>query len=88
VKLLQRCVTALKPGGRVAILDQIVGKVPGKATNALLRLIAWQYYLFADGRVYEQDDINSWLTQAGFRDSRRVKLPNLPGNSLMIATRP
>jgi cyclopropane fatty-acyl-phospholipid synthase-like methyltransferase len=86
VKLLQRCAKALKPGGQVAILDQIAGKVAGKATNALIRLIAWQYYLFADGRVHEHTEIAGWLTQTGFRDIRSVKLPRLPGNSLMLAT--
>lgn len=39
---MQMLLEALKPGGRVAILDQIVSNVMGKATNALIRLIAWQ----------------------------------------------
>jgi cyclopropane fatty-acyl-phospholipid synthase-like methyltransferase len=86
-KLLERAAAALRPGGQVAILDQIVGKVTGKATNALIRLIAWQYYLFADGRVHEHDAIKGWLRQSGFRDIRVINLPKLPGNSMVIAVR-
>jgi cyclopropane fatty-acyl-phospholipid synthase-like methyltransferase len=85
--LLQKAAAALKPGGRVVILDQIVGNVMGKASNALIRLIAWQYYLLADGRVHESDAIKAWLTQTGFRDIRVVNLTKLPGNSLVIAVR-
>ena len=87
IDLLQRAAAALKPGGRVVILDQIVGNVMGQATNALIRLIAWQYYLFADGRVHERDAIKEWLTQTGFRDIRVVNLAKLPGNSLVIAVK-
>ena len=87
IDLLRRAAAALKPGGKVAILDQVVGSVTGKATNALIRLIAWQYYLFANGRVHERDAIKGWLTQTGFRDIRVVNLSKLPGNSLVIAKR-
>ena len=87
IKLLEKAAAALKPGGRVAILDQIVGNVMGKASNALIRLIAWQYYLFADGRVHEREAIKDWLSQTGFRDMRVVNLAKLPGNSLIIAAK-
>ncbi|MBK7915275.1 MAG: methyltransferase [Chloroflexi bacterium] len=87
IDLLQRAAAALKPGGRVVILDQIVGNVMGQATNALIRLIAWQYYLLADGRVHERDEIKSWLVQTGFQDIRFIGLSKLPGNSLVIAVK-
>jgi len=85
--LLQKAAAALKPGGRVVILDQIVGNVMGKASNALIRLIAWQYYLLADGRVHESDAIKAWLRQTGFGDIHVVNLARLPGNSLVIAVK-
>lgn len=87
LELLQKAAAALKPGGQVVILDQIVGNIMGKASNALIRLIAWQYYLLADGRVHERDAIKEWLRQTGFRDMRVVNLAKLPGNSLVIAKR-
>lgn len=86
-ELLQKAAAALKPGGQVVILDQIVGSVAGKATNALIRLIAWQYFLLADGRVHERDAIKAWLAQTGFRDIRVINLAKLPGNSLVVATK-
>ena len=87
LSLMQRAAAALKPGGQVVILDQIVGNVSGKATNALIRLIAWEYYLLANGRVHEREEINRWLVQAGFKDVRFIGLPKLPGNSLVVAGR-
>jgi cyclopropane fatty-acyl-phospholipid synthase-like methyltransferase len=67
---LRRCAAALKPGGRVAILDQIAGKAPGNVANAFIRLIALHYFLLADGRVYSHDDIQSWLQQTGFSETQ------------------
>lgn len=85
LELLHRCAAALKPGGQVAILDQIAGKVPGNAVNAVIRLIALHYFLLADGRVYSHDDIQSWFQQTGFGEIKFHKMAKAPGTSLMIA---
>jgi 2-polyprenyl-3-methyl-5-hydroxy-6-metoxy-1,4-benzoquinol methylase len=85
VKLLQKTANALKPGGTVSILDQIAGKMPGAAANAFIRLIALQYYLFADGRVFTHDDLTDMLTQTGFTGIQFHKLGKAPGTSLMTA---
>jgi 2-polyprenyl-3-methyl-5-hydroxy-6-metoxy-1,4-benzoquinol methylase len=85
VELLRRCAAALKPGGQVAILDQIAGKVPGNVANAVIRLIALHYFLLADGRVYSHDDIQSWLQQTGFTDPQFHRMSKAPGTSLMVA---
>jgi 2-polyprenyl-3-methyl-5-hydroxy-6-metoxy-1,4-benzoquinol methylase len=86
-RLLDRAAAALKPGGTVAILDQIAGKVPGSATKAIIHLVAFMYHVFADGRVFEHDELNTMLTRAGFAEIRFHRLPRLPGNSLMAARR-
>lgn len=85
IELLRRCAAALKPGGRVAILDQITGKVPGNVSNAVIRLIALHYFLLADGRVHTQADIQRWLQQAGFSETRFHRMIKAPGTSLMVA---
>ena len=85
VELLHRCAAALKPGGQLAILDQIAGKVPGNVANAVIRLIALHYFLLADGRVYSHDDIQSWLQQTGFTDPQFHRMSKAPGTSLMVA---
>jgi ubiquinone/menaquinone biosynthesis C-methylase UbiE len=87
VKLLQKAKVALKPGGQVAILDQITGKIPGKAVNALIRLIALQYYVFADGRIFSRDEMSEMCQRAGFSDMQFHNLPSLPGNTLLTAVR-
>lgn len=88
VKLLQKAKQALKPGGKVAILDQITGKIPGTAVNALIRLIALQYYVFADGRVFSRDEMTEICSGAGFADLQFHNLTSLPGNTLLTAVRP
>lgn len=85
LKLLAKAADALEPGGKVAILDQIEGKVSGSAANAFIRLLALQLYLFADGRIHSHDGMEALLTQAGFEDIRSHKLAKLPGTSLMVA---
>ena len=85
VELLRRCQAALKPGGQVAILDQIEGKVPGNVASAFIRLIALHYFLLADGRVYAHDDIQSWFQQTGFTMAQSHRVLKVPGTSLMVA---
>jgi cyclopropane fatty-acyl-phospholipid synthase-like methyltransferase len=85
LKLLAKAADALKPGGKVAILDQIEGKVPGSAANAFIRLLALQLYLFADGRIHTYEEMEAMLTETGFKDIRSHKLAKLPGTSLMVA---
>jgi ubiquinone/menaquinone biosynthesis C-methylase UbiE len=85
--LLKKAYSALKPGGQVAVLDQITGKISGSATKALIRLVALQYYLFADGRVFSRQELRRMAQEAGFKDASFHNLQRLPGNALMLATR-
>lgn len=88
LKLLHQAHAALKPGGMVAILDQIAGKIPGSATNAVISLVALMYYVFADGRVFEHDELTELLAGSGFSGIKFSRLAKLPGTSLMTARRP
>jgi ubiquinone/menaquinone biosynthesis C-methylase UbiE len=85
VKLLQKAKRALQPGGKVAVLDQITGKIPGSFVNALIRLIAMQYYIFADGRIFSREEMTEMCRRAGFRDIQFHNLSRLPGNTLLTA---
>ena len=87
ILLLKKAYHALQPGGKVAVLDQITGKIFGSATNALIHLVALQYYLFADGRVYSRADLTYMAEEAGFANIQFHNLSRLPGNSLMTADR-
>jgi cyclopropane fatty-acyl-phospholipid synthase-like methyltransferase len=86
-KLLNLAAGALNPGGRVAILEQVEGKVNGSAANAFVRLIALQYYLFVDGRVYSAAEISQMLAKTGFSAPRFHSLTKAPGTSLALATK-
>ena len=83
--LLRRARQALRRGGRVAILEQVEGNVNGSAANALVRLVALMYYLFADGRVYSLEELDGMLTGSGFGQIRAASLPKAPGNKLIMA---
>ena len=85
VKLLQKAKAALQPGGQVAVLDQITGKIPGSFINALIRLIALQYYVFADGRIFSRTEMTEMCQRAGFVDIQFHNLRQLPGNTLLTA---
>ena len=85
MQLLQKSAAALKPGGTVAILDQIESKARGSVANALMHLMALQYYLFADGRVFDRDELSGMLTQASFSAIQFHQFAAAPGTSLMTA---
>lgn len=83
--LLQRAYAALKPGGKVAIFDQVAGKQFGSATNAIVQLVGLMYYLFADGRIFTRDELTDLLTNTGFRNIQFHPMRQAPGSSLLVA---
>jgi ubiquinone/menaquinone biosynthesis C-methylase UbiE len=84
-RLLSLAAGALRPAGRVAILEQLAGKGGGSASNAMVSLIALQYYLFADGRVYTTGEIDRLLGESGFAAPRYHALSRIPGTTLAVA---
>ena len=66
-KLLQKAHAALKPGGKVAIFDQVAGKQFGSATDAVIKLVGFMYYLFADGRTFTRDELTGLLNDTNFK---------------------
>ena len=86
-ELLEKTRAALKPGGVVAILEQVEGNVTGSATNAFVRLMALQYHLFADGRVYSEEQLRDLLSSSGFTAIRSHGLSRAPGSKLITAVK-
>ncbi|MBE2198739.1 MAG: methyltransferase [Anaerolinea sp.] len=84
-KLLQKAHTALKPGGKVAIFDQVAGKQFGSATNAMVQLVGLMYYLFADGRIFTRDELTDLLSQTGFQNMQFYLMRQAPGSNLLVA---
>jgi SAM-dependent methyltransferase len=86
-KLLKKAHAALRPGGKVAIFDQVASKQFGSATSALIKLVGLMYYLFADGRVYTRDELTGLLANTGFGNIQFHPLRQSPGSSLFVAER-
>lgn len=84
-KLLQKAHAALKPGGKVAIFDQVAGKQFGTATNAIVQLVGLMYYLFADGRIFTRAELTNLLTNTGFKNIQFHPMRQAPGSSLLVA---
>lgn len=57
------------------------------ASNAFIQLVALQYYLFADGRIYSRADIGRLLADTGFSNDRFYSLVKAPGTTLVVATK-
>ena len=87
VKLLQKAHAALKPGGQLAIFDQLESKQFGSAINGLLRLISLMYYLFADGRIFSREEVQQMLDKARFSNMQFFTTPMWAGQSLVTAVK-
>jgi len=86
-QLVRIAARALKPGGKLAILEQLEGKVTGAAATAFIQMIALQYYLFVDGRVFSQEEIGTLMEEAGFRNIHFNRLLKAPGTSLAVGAK-
>ena len=53
-------------------------------SNAIVQLVGFMYYLFADGRVFTRKELTDLLAGAGFRDIRYHSLRSAPGNGLLV----
>jgi ubiquinone/menaquinone biosynthesis C-methylase UbiE len=87
IKLLQKTHAALKPGGQVAILDQLEGAVSGSATNAIVQLLGFMFYLLANGRIFSHKEIRSMMGQAGFKGVQIHTSAKWTGSSLVTAVK-
>lgn len=86
-KLLQKVYRALKPGGQVAIMDQLEGAVSGSATNAIVQLLGFMFYLFANGRTFSHEEIKSIVSRAGFSNMHIHTSARWTGSSLVTAVK-
>lgn len=86
-RLMKRVSAALKPGGRIVLLEQFAGRAPGPAVTAINRLLDLTYHLLLKGRTYRFAEAAGWLSDAGFATPKRINLRSAPGASLAVATK-
>lgn len=87
VTLLRRAGAALKPGGQLAIFDQMTSKVLGPAINTIFQLINLMYYLFADGRTFSREEVAQLLDAAGYGEVQFSTSMQWVGQSLATAVK-
>lgn len=72
-ELLVRASRALRPGGRLFVLDQLAGGAPGPATRAVKSMLGLNYRLVLGRRLYMLDEVKELLRDAGFDSVRRLR---------------
>lgn len=82
-ELIRRTASALRPGGLLVVLDQMVEGEFGSIVKASNRLWGLTYLILLGGQVYSTDEVKGWLETSGFAGIRRVNL-RTAGSSLVI----
>jgi SAM-dependent methyltransferase len=86
ITLLQNVKAALNPGGRVVIVDQLVGKGGTPIAETLTQILGISFFLLVGGQTYTYDEMHHWLTSAGF-DNIQLKR-SLKTGTLLFADSP
>jgi SAM-dependent methyltransferase len=82
--LLQRAASALKPGGKVAILE--VFRDEGRTSASAL--LALHYFLVSSASAYRRDAVERWLREADLTQIRSARIRSLPLQTLIVGMRP
>ena len=85
--IVRHAAEALKPKGRLAILDVLRPASPNARgqTGALLDLY---FAITSNSGTWAADEITGWFRDAGLKPARPIHLRTAPGVSVMTAVRP
>ncbi len=85
--IIRHAASALKPKGRLAILDVLRSLSPNARgqTGALLDLY---FAITSNSGTWATDEIHGWFRDAGLKPARPIHLRTAPGVSVMTAVRP
>jgi 2-polyprenyl-3-methyl-5-hydroxy-6-metoxy-1,4-benzoquinol methylase len=86
ISLFERVKSALIPGGRIAILEQLSGQGPTKLVKTGISLFSLLYYHNLGGKVLRFEEINALLLEGGFSEVKETKLKSVRGASLILAS--
>jgi 2-polyprenyl-3-methyl-5-hydroxy-6-metoxy-1,4-benzoquinol methylase len=83
VQLLERIRAALKPDGKIAVLDLFTKRAEGRADASAF--LGMHFWLTSGAATYAPEDLQDWLTKAGFGRARRVRVRSIPVQTLYEA---
>jgi len=83
VDLFRKVGRALKPGGRIVVLEQLDVNLRTPLMDAAQQVLALSYFHLLNGKIYAYDEIAAWLHEAGFGDVRRTGLLLSAGSALI-----
>lgn len=85
--LVARCAAATEEGAMIVVLDQLAGVPTTPFGRGVAALFGFQLCVAAGGRAHDVSVVERWLLDAGFADVRIVPMRDLPGQTLVVATR-
>lgn len=87
--LLADVAGAVRPGGRVAVLEPLSDQSDGGGVTGAAFVDTFSLNLFHSqgGQIYSSDQLATWLQEAGFTDVRRHTLTSSPTDHLVTAVR-
>ncbi len=81
--LFQKVHAAVKPGGTFVVLDYFPPTHPGRPDSSAF--LGMHFYLTSGAAAYRRDEIEKWLTQAGFLRPKRIRLRSMPVQELYVS---
>lgn len=96
-QLFAKLAKATTEKGTIAMLDQFEDPpkkswLPFDPTSSnfgdgIAALLGFNLFLFSGGRSYRYDDVETWLSEAGFPEVDHIPLPKSPGYGLVVASK-
>ena len=85
--LVRRAARALRPGGRLAILDAI--HLPGATAGGQLASLLNLYFAYtSQSGVWARDEIAAWQAEAGLLPQAAISFLKMPGIMAQVAIKP
>ncbi|WP_044366062.1 class I SAM-dependent methyltransferase [Streptomyces natalensis] len=83
--LLSNVNRSLRPGGRIAVLNLFAR--PRRRRPDQFSACLSLFFHMTSATIYTVGQLDEWLREAGFRQSRRMTLRRVPGQTLVVATK-
>jgi cyclopropane fatty-acyl-phospholipid synthase-like methyltransferase len=84
VGLLRKVAEVLGTRGMVVLLSLVSDNAAGPTANSLQKSSALTFFVNFGGSIYKSEEVQSWLTQAGYAYTKKIGLRNAPAIKLLI----